>query len=61
MGSKAPMENLQLIRKKMLYPLRLKISKLDIDMFIDRVGGTFEVTYNRCNFLDDTRGQVILI
>lgn len=59
LGSKAPLEDLGLNRKKMLYLLRLKKRKLAIDIFIDH-GGMFEVTYNGFNFLDEKGGWVIL-
>lgn len=34
-GSKAPVEDLELNRKKMLYPMRLKKRKLAIEIFIN--------------------------
>lgn len=39
LGSKAPLEDLGLNRKKMLYLLRRKKRKLAIDIFIDRGRG----------------------
>ena len=60
LGSKAPLEDLGLNRKKILYLLRLKKRKLAIDIFIDWGGGMFEVTYNGFNFLDEKGGRVIL-
>lgn len=55
------MENPELNRKKVLYPLRLKKRRLAIEIFVDWRGrGKFEVPYNGFTFLDETGGQVIL-
>lgn len=62
MGSKTFMEDLELNKNKMLYPVRMKKNEIRHRKFYQLGGGedTFGFTYNGFDFLDKAVGQGIL-